>query len=233
MSQHTSHTRPIAVVLLSGGLDSTTAAYLASHSGYDVHALSFDYGQRHDRELNAARDVAQSLNIAHHRIISLDLGSWGNSSLTGSGDIPLDGVEHGIPSTWVPARNHIFLSITSGYAEVVGASAIYIGVSEVDYSGYPDCRKSFLDAYQQAANQASKQFVEDEQEIPVIAPFLHVTKAGIVQLGQALGVDYGLTWSCYEGGEFPCGHCDSCRLRASAFAEAGVDDPILRTDEDR
>ncbi len=216
-----------AVILLSGGLDSTTAAWLAKASQFDLYALSFDYGQRHRKELDSAARVARALEVRQHQIVRLNLGEWSASSLTGQGDIPTEPTE-GIPSTWVPARNHIFLAIASGYAEVVGARAIYIGVSEVDYSGYPDCRGEFLDAFQHAANLASKQFVEEGTSVPVIAPFLHVTKAGVVQLGLKLGVDYGLTWSCYLGGDEPCGECDSCRLRAVAFAAANAVDPLVR-----
>ena len=215
-----------AVILLSGGLDSTTAAWLAKESQFDLFALSFDYGQRHRKELDAATRVARTLDVRQHQIVRMNLGDWSASSLTGHGDIPTEPAD-GIPSTWVPARNHIFLAVASGYAEVVGASAIYIGVSEVDYSGYPDCRGEFLNAFQQAANMASKQFVEEGRSVPVIAPFLHVAKAGIVRLGLKLGVDYGLTWSCYQGGEAPCGVCDSCRLRAAAFDAAGAVDPLV------
>lgn len=213
-----------AVVLLSGGLDSTTVAYLAARSGYDLYALTIRYGQRHERELDAARAVCRELNVREHRIVSLDLGNWG-SSLTGDGPLPVDGEDSGIPSTWVPMRNLIFLGIASGYAEVVQADAIYIGVSQVDYSGYPDCRAEFLAAYQRAADLASKQFVEEGKSIPVVAPLLHLSKAGTIRLGQSLGVDYDLTWSCYEGGETPCGVCDSCRIRAAAFRQvAGGDE---------
>ncbi len=215
-----------AVILLSGGLDSTTAAWLAKESQFDLFALSFDYGQRHRKELDAAARVARALDVRQHQIVRMNLGDWSDSSLTGQGEIPNEPTD-GIPSTWVPARNHIFLAVASGYAEVVGASAIYIGVSEVDYSGYPDCRGEFLNAFQQAANMASKQFVEQGRSVPVIAPFLHVTKAGIVRLGLKLGVDYGLTWSCYQGDEAPCGACDSCRLRAAAFDTAGALDPLV------
>lgn len=215
-----------AVILLSGGLDSTTAAWLARSSGFELYTLSFDYGQRHRRELEAAERVARSIGARRHQIVRINLGEWSASSLTGEGEIPSEPQE-GIPSTWVPARNHIFLAVASGFAEVVGARAIYIGVSEVDYSGYPDCRGEFLDAYQRAADLASKQFVEDGKSIPVLAPFLHLPKAGVVRLGLALKVDYGLTWSCYQGGERPCGTCDSCRLRAAAFAAAGAIDPLL------
>lgn len=223
---------PRAVVLLSGGLDSTTVAYLAKVSGFALYALSFAYGQRHQRELEAAATIARQLGAVEHRVVSIDLAGIGGSSLTGHCAIPTapnpDAGTSEIPSTWVPARNHIFLAIASGYAEVVGASAIYIGVSQVDYSGYPDCRAEFLEAYQRAADQASKQFVETGKSIPVVAPLLHVSKAGTIRLGLQLGVDYALTWSCYQGGEQPCGVCDSCRLRAAAFAAAGVADPLLR-----
>lgn len=220
-----SHNR--AVILLSGGLDSSTAAWLARTSGFELYALSFDYGQRHRKELDAAKRIAAQLGVRQYQIVRINLGDWGGSSLTGDGDIPTEPSGDSIPSTWVPARNHIFLAIASGYAEVVGARAIYIGVSEVDYSGYPDCRAEFLDAYQHAADLASKQFVEDSISIPVLAPFLHLPKSGVVRLGLALGVDYGLTWTCYQDGETPCRVCDSCRLRAAAFAEAGVPDPLL------
>jgi 7-cyano-7-deazaguanine synthase len=216
-----------AVILLSGGLDSSTAASLARASGFELYALSFDYGQRHHKELDAAKRIATQLGVRRHQIVRINLGDWGGSSLTGDGDIPTEPSGNAIPSTWVPARNHIFLAIASGYAEVIGARPIYIGISEVDYSGYPDCRGAFLDAYQHAADLASKQFVEDGVSIPVLAPFLHLPKSGVVRLGLALGVDYGLTWTCYQDGDTPCGVCDSCRLRAAAFAEAGVPDPLL------
>jgi 7-cyano-7-deazaguanine synthase len=214
-------------VLLSGGLDSTTAAYLARASGFAVHALSFDYGQRHRRELDAAARIAARLGAADHRIIRLDLSEWAGSSLTGTGPIPDKPDDSRIPSTWVPARNHVFLAIAHGYAEVIGAHAVYIGVSQVDYSGYPDCRKAFLDAFQQAADLASKQFVEEGRSVPLIAPLLHLSKAETIQLGLSLGVDYGLTWSCYAGGDTPCGVCDSCRLRAAAFDDLGIADPLI------
>ena len=216
-----------AVVLISGGLDSTTVAYLARASGQEIFALSFDYGQRHHRELDAAATVARALQAAEHRVVRIDLAALGGSSLTGYGPIPTEPTTGGVPTTWVPARNLIFLAVASGYAEILGAGAIYLGVSQVDYSGYPDCREEFVSAYQRAADLASKQFVETGRRIPVIAPLLHLPKAGIVRLGLALGIDYGLTWSCYQGGLSPCGVCDSCRLRAGAFAEVGVADPLL------
>ena len=207
-----------AVVLLSGGLDSTTVAYLADRSGHEIYALSIQYGQRHERELEAARAVCDALNVAEHRVVSLEFGNWG-SSLTGSGDLPTDGGNSTIPTTWVPMRNLIFLGIASGYAEVVQANAIYVGVSQVDYSGYPDCRAEFLSAYQQAADLASKQFVERGISIPVVAPLMHLSKPNTIKLGLNLGVDYAMTWSCYDGGAEPCGVCDSCRIRQAAFKE--------------
>ncbi|HEX3723946.1 MAG TPA: 7-cyano-7-deazaguanine synthase QueC [Nitrolancea sp.] len=216
-----------AVVLLSGGLDSTTAAWLARESGFELFALSFDYGQRHARELESAALIAHDIGARQHQIVRINVSDWAASSLTGQGEIPTESSGDSIPSTWVPARNHIFLAVASGYAEVVGASAIYIGVSQVDYSGYPDCRSEFIDAFQRAADLASKRFVEESVSIPVLAPFLHVPKSGVVRLGLALGVDYGQTWSCYQGGDVPCQRCDSCRLRAQAFAELGVPDPLL------
>lgn len=216
-----------AVVLLSGGVDSTTTAYLAARSGYEIYALTILYGQRHDRELEAARAVCRALVAAEHRVARLDFGDWG-SSLTGSDEIPTGGLETGIPSTWVPMRNLIFLGMASGYAEVVGARAIYIGVGQVDYSGYPDCRQEFIDAYQRAADLASKQFVERDVSIPVVAPLMHLPKAGVIRLGLSRGVDYDLTWSCYQGGDQPCGECDSCRLRDVAFADVYEDASISR-----
>jgi 7-cyano-7-deazaguanine synthase len=207
-----------AVVLLSGGLDSTTVAYLAKRSGYEIYALTIRYGQRHDREIQAARAVCDNLGVREHRFVDLTLGDWG-SSLTGSGDLPEDGPTTDIPSTWVPMRNLIFLGIASGYAEVVGADAIFIGVGQVDYSGYPDCRAEFIAAYQRAADLASKQFVERGISIPVITPLMHLSKSGTIRLGMSLGVDYEMTWSCYAGGQEPCGTCDACRIREQAFSE--------------
>jgi 7-cyano-7-deazaguanine synthase len=216
-----------AVVLLSGGVDSTTVAYLAARSGYEVYALTIAYGQRHEREIEAARRVCATLGAAEHRIAGLEFGEWG-SALTGSGEIPTAGVAPGIPSTWVPMRNLIFLSMASAYAEVVDAGVIYIGVGQVDYSGYPDCRQEFIDAYQRAADLASKRFVEKGVSIPVLAPLMHLPKTGVIRLGLSLGVDYDMTWSCYQGEAEPCGVCDSCRLRDAAFAEVYASASIPR-----
>jgi 7-cyano-7-deazaguanine synthase len=207
-----------AVVLLSGGLDSTTVAYLAKRSGYSIFALTIQYGQRHAREIEAARGICADLGVEEHRVVTLDMGDWG-STLTSDSDLPASGGTTGIPSTWVPMRNLIFLGIASGYAEVVEADVIYIGVSQVDYSGYPDCRAEFIAAYQHAADLASKQYVEQGISIPVITPLMHLSKVGTIQLGITLGIDYDRTWSCYAGGEVPCGACDSCRIRDAAFAE--------------
>lgn len=216
-----------AVILLSGGLDSTTAAHLARAAGLTLYALSFDYGQRHRRELEAASAIARRLDVAEHKVIRIDLAGIGGSALTGHGPIPREPSPSQIPPTWVPARNLIFLAVASGYAEVIGADAIYIGVSQVDYSGYPDCRGEFLEAFQRAADLASKQFVEAGRSIPVVAPLLHLSKAATIRLALALGVDYGSTWSCYQGDAVPCTVCDSCRLRAAAFAEVGIPDPLM------
>jgi 7-cyano-7-deazaguanine synthase len=216
-----------AVVLLSGGLDSTTLAYLLDAYGFVLYGLSFRYGQRHERELEAARAIAEKLRFAEHRVVTIDLAQWGGSSLVGSGEIPRQPTS-GIPSTYVPVRNLVFLAIAHAYAEAIDADAVAIAMSQVDYSGYPDCRGEFLAAYQQAADLASRRFVETGRRIPVLAPFLDVPKSAIVRLGLRLGVDYAETWSCYRGGERPCRECDSCRLRAQAFAEAGVPDPLLQ-----
>lgn len=206
------------VVLLSGGVDSTTTAYLARRSGAEIFALTIRYGQRHEREIEAAIKICDELGVVEHRIAAVEFGEWG-SALTGSGEIPTDGPTAGIPSTWVPMRNLIFLSMASAYAEVVNADAIYVGVSQVDYSGYPDCRQEFISAYQRAANLASKRFVEEGREIPVVTPLMHLSKPATIELGLSLGVDFDLTWSCYQGGDMPCGVCDSCRIRDAAFDE--------------
>jgi 7-cyano-7-deazaguanine synthase len=215
-----------AVVLLSGGLDSTTLAYLLDAYGFDLCALTFRYGQRHEREIEAARRTAEKLGVAAWRLVTIDLAQWGGSSLVGDGEIPTEPTP-GIPSPYVPLRNLVFLSVARAYAEAIDADLIAIAVSQIDYSGYPDCRGEFLDAFQAAADLGSKRYIETKKRIPVVAPFLHTPKSAIIRLGLKLGVDYADTWSCYRGGERPCGRCDSCRLRAEAFAAVGVPDPLL------
>lgn len=221
-----------AVVLLSGGLDSYTAAAVAKREGFELNALSFNYGQRHVRELDASRAVAASLGVARHLELDLDLTRIGGSSLTSSQiDVPKDQPidPNVIPSTYVPARNTIFLSIAMGWAEVLEASDIFIGVNALDYSGYPDCRPEFIRVFEQMARLATKAGVEG-RPLTIHTPLLELPKADIVRLGLSLGLDYGLTHSCYDPtpGGGPCGHCDSCRLRAAGFADAGATDPLLR-----
>jgi 7-cyano-7-deazaguanine synthase len=215
-----------AVVLLSGGLDSATALAVARDKGYTCYALSVDYGQRHASELNAARTVAKVLGAVEHRVAHLDIGQFGGSALTDKGmAVPTQPTE-GIPVTYVPARNTVMLALALGWAEVLDADAIYIGVNAVDYSGYPDCRPEFIAAFQRLANLATKRAVEG-RPIALEAPLMRLTKAQIVQLGTRLGVDYGLTVSCYQADEQgrACGECDSCRYRRQGFAEAGMRDP--------
>lgn len=218
-----------AVVLLSGGLDSTTALYLAKSEGHEVYAISFDYGQKHSRELESARRVAEKVGVVSHQVVSLNLSLWGGSSLTDEKMAIEDGDvdRNDIPMTYVPARNMVFLSVAASMAEAVGAQHIYIGVSQVDYSGYVDCRKVFIDAMENAINLGTVMSAERGQKIEVHAPFINMTKADEIRLGEKLGVDFGLTWSCYRGGEKPCGTCDSCLLRAKAFKEAGVIDTSI------
>jgi 7-cyano-7-deazaguanine synthase len=215
-----------AVVLLSGGLDSTVALYVAKSEGHEIHALSFDYGQRHNKELQCARAIAQKAGVASHQVVSLKLDLWGGSSLTDKTMEVEDGnVERSdIPVTYVPARNMVFLSVAASLAEAKGARHIYLGVSQVDYSGYVDCRQEFIDAMQNAINKGTVMGAEKGETITIHAPFINMTKAQEIRLGNELGVDFGMTWSCYRGGEKPCGKCDSCLLRAKAFEEAGVID---------
>ncbi len=215
-----------AVVLLSGGLDSATALAVAREAGYACHALSFAYGQRHDAELAAAERVASALGVVEHRTLHLDIGAFGGSALTDPAiAVPEHGGE-GIPATYVPARNTIFLSCALGWAEVLGAHDLFIGVNAVDYSGYPDCRPAFIEAFQLLANLATRDGVEG-RPFTVHAPLITLSKAEIIALGRRLGVDYGLTVSCYraDGDGRACGRCDACRLRRDGFRTAGMDDP--------
>jgi 7-cyano-7-deazaguanine synthase len=215
-----------AVVLLSGGLDSATILALARRDGYSCHALSFAYGQRHSAELAAAAQVARALGAVEHKTVALDLSAIGGSALTDS-SIPVpDHPSEGIPVTYVPARNTVFLAVAVGWAEVLGAGHIFIGVNAVDYSGYPDCRPEFIAAFQQVANLGTKAGVEGRR-LAIQAPLQQLSKAEIVRLGASLGVDYGLTVSCYSADAQgrACGVCDSCRLRRQGFADAGLPDP--------
>lgn len=215
-----------AVVLLSGGLDSTIALYLAKSMGYSIYALSFDYGQKHHRELACAKASAEKVGVVAHHVVDLKLNLWGGSSLTDQSQTIEDGNidRNDIPATYVPARNMVFLSVAASLAEAVGARDIFIGVSQVDYSGYVDCRQSFIDAMTTAINQGTVMGAEQGKPMTIRAPFINKTKAEEIKLGVDLQVDFSLTWSCYRGGERPCGTCDSCLLRAKAFAEAGVID---------
>jgi len=222
------HNGKFAVVLLSGGLDSMVAGGLAREAGYRLFALSIDYNQRHRLELQAAARVASALNAISHIVLPLDLTAFGGSALTADIAVPKGGVGDGIPVTYVPARNTIFLSLTLGLAEVVGANDVFIGVNALDYSGYPDCRPEFIDAFQKMAALATKAGVEGHP-IRINAPLQHMSKADIVREADRLGLDAGLSWSCYDptpDGSH-CGLCDSCRLRSKGFVEAGLPDPTI------
>lgn len=222
-----------AVVLLSGGLDSTTVLAYAKQEGFNCYAMSFRYGQRHTVELVRAQEVASAMGVAQHVIVDFDLRQFGGSALTSDIAVPkdrtLDDMGHGIPVTYVPARNTIFLSFALAWAETLGASDIFIGVNALDYSGYPDCRPEYIASYEQMANLATKAGVEGTQRLTIHTPLIKLTKAQIIQMGLGLGVDYGMTNSCYDPGPDgqPCGLCDSCQLRAKGFAEAGLDDPLV------
>jgi 7-cyano-7-deazaguanine synthase len=220
-----------AVLLLSGGLDSYTAGAMARAEGYELYALTIRYGQVHAREVEAARDVAQALGVARHLELDVPLSKIGGSALVGDGAIPKDRSidASGIPSTYVPARNTVFLSLAMAWAEVLGAQAVVLGVNALDYSGYPDCRPEYLQAFERLASLATKAGVEG-RSLRVLAPLLQLSKAQIIRRGVALGADYGLTHSCYDPAPdgSPCGRCDSCVLRARGFREAGIDDPILK-----
>jgi 7-cyano-7-deazaguanine synthase len=221
-----------AVVLLSGGLDSATTLAVARAEAHEVYALSVDYGQRHGRELDCAAAQARLQGAKDHRVVKLDLRAIGGSALTAAIDVPKDrsheAIGHGVPITYVPARNTVLLGLCLGYAETVGAFDLFIGANAIDYSGYPDCRPEFLQAFERLANLATKAATEGRGAFRVHAPLLRLTKADIIRLGTKLGVDYGQTLSCYDPDERgrACGRCDSCQLRKKGFAEAGLSDPI-------
>ena len=225
-----------AVILLSGGLDSATTLAIAKNDGYACHALSFNYGQRHFRELESAKKVATSLGVVEHLVLTLDLGLIGGSALTANIPVPKgrtsEEIGSGIPVTYVPARNTIFLAHALGWAEVLGADDLFFGANVYDYSGYPDCRREYVDAFERMASLATKAGVEGQSHFKVHTPLIQMTKAEIIRQGNALGVDFGLTWSCYEATTEgnPCGRCDSCLLRKKGFAEAGLKDPLLQVD---
>lgn len=218
-----------AIVLLSGGLDSTTALYLAKKQGFQLYAITFQYGQKHDKELQCARAVAKAAGVREHKVVNLLLNQWHGCALT---DPDME-IENGniqrqdIPDTYVPARNMVFLSVAASWADALDITDIFIGVSEVDYSGYVDCREEFIRAMENAINLGTVLGAEKKQRITVHAPFMHMTKSEEVKLGMQLGVDFGLTWTCYRGGDKPCGTCDSCLLRSKAFEEADVKDPLI------
>jgi 7-cyano-7-deazaguanine synthase len=220
-----------AVVLLSGGIDSTTTLAIARADGFACHALTFRYGQRHSAEIEAARRVASAIGVANHVVVEFDLRAFGGSALTADIDVPKGRdpreMAQGIPVTYVPARNTIFLSFALAWAEVLGSADVFIGVNALDYSGYPDCRPEFIDAYQRMANLATKAGVEGRTKLSIHTPLISLTKAEIVRRGAELGVDYGLTVSCYDASAdgAACGECDSCLLRKKGFAEAGLPDP--------
>lgn len=221
-----------AVVLLSGGIDSATAAAMARQQGFEIHALSFRYGQRHECELAAAQKVAAFLGAASHRVMEFDMRGIGGSALTDRIDVPKgrssDEIAHGIPITYVPARNTIFLSFALALAERIGSQDIFFGANQLDYSGYPDCREEYIRAFEQMADLATKAGVEGKSRLKIHTPLLHMTKAEIIKTGLKLGLDYSLTWSCYDphSDGRACGRCDSCQLRLKGFKEAGAIDPI-------
>lgn len=221
-----------AVLLLSGGLDSATAGAIAKAEGYQLYALTIRYGQVHSREVEAARSVSHALHVARHLELAVDLSAFGGSALVGDGTIPKDRdlADRDIPTTYVPARNTVFLSLALAWAEVVGAEAIVIGVNAIDYSGYPDCRPEYLEAFERLAALATRAGVTGH-DVRILAPLLRMSKAEIIRHGLSLGVDYGLTHSCYDPGPDgrPCGRCDSCRLRALGFREAEAIDPLIRS----
>lgn len=224
--------RAKAVCLLSGGLDSATVLAIAKSDGFDIFAMSFRYGQRHTVELERAQEVAQSFAVEQHIIVDIDLRQFGDSALTSDIEVPKDRsvteIGHGIPVTYVPARNTIFLSFALAWAETLGVNDIFLGVNALDYSGYPDCRPEYIEAYERMANLATKAGVEGMQKLKIHTPLIQLTKAEIIQKGLTLGVDYSITSSCYDPGPEgqPCTKCDSCLLRANGFAEVATIDPL-------
>jgi 7-cyano-7-deazaguanine synthase len=226
-------TKAKAVVLLSGGMDSTTTAALAMSRGFDVHALTFRYGQRHEVELQAARRVAKRLGVAQHVVMNIDLRALGGSALTADipvpKDTPLDAIGQHIPMTYVPARNTIFLSFALGWTEVLEASDIFLGANALDYSGYPDCRPEFIRAFEKMANLATRAATEHGRKLTFHTPLIELSKRQIVELGVSLGVDYALTLTCYDPSPdgAACGRCDACQLRLKGFREAGIEDPAV------
>lgn len=225
--------KSIGIVLLSGGIDSAVTAWLARKECKELHALTFLYGQAHSKETDYAISLGVELGseghlgLEGHKIMVLPLNQIGGSSLFNAEEVPTEGLQEEIPSTWVPQRNAIFLAITFGWAEVIGADRVYSGLNIVDYSGYPDCRPEFVEALQKALNLASKQYVEAGKEIKLLTPLSYKSKTEIVKLGLELGVPFEHTWSCYKGGVRACGVCDSCRIRLKAFKEVGMDDPLV------
>jgi 7-cyano-7-deazaguanine synthase len=224
--------KPIGVVLLSGGLDSTTVLAIAKAEGFEPYAISFRYGQRHKIELESAKRVAATMGVKQHVVVDIDLRQFGGSALTSDINVPksrsINEMSHGIPVTYVPARNTIFFSFALAWAETLGAQNIYAGVNALDYSGYPDCRPEYIAAYEKMANLATKAGVEGTQRLQIRTPLIQLSKAQIIRRGLQLGVDYSLTSSCYDPAPTgaPCGACDSCLLRAKGFSEAGVPDPL-------
>ena len=224
-----------AVCLLSGGLDSATCLAFARRDGFACHALTIDYGQRHRVELESARKVAASLGAVRHLVVPIDLRAFGGSALTDDLDVPKTGPSNGIPITYVPARNTVFLSLALAWAEVLSCSDIFIGINAVDYSGYPDCRPEFIKAFEIMAQLATKAGVEGRTHVRIHTPLVHLSKAEIINLAQELGVDFKLTHSCYDPDPSgrPCGLCDSCRIRLKGFREAGLQDPLEYIHENR
>lgn len=225
-----------AVVLLSGGLDSTTCLAIAKSRGFEVHGISFRYGQRHQCEIEAAKAIAQSMGVPQHVVVDIDLAQFGGSALTDDIDVPKredpNSIGGEIPVTYVPARNTVFLSLALAWAETLGIGDIFIGVNALDYSGYPDCRPEYIEAFERMANLATKAAVEGTRPVKIHAPLIRLTKAQIIRRGLELGVDYALTTSCYDPGSdgAACGHCDACLLRLRGFVENGLQDPVKSVD---